>query len=256
MITQELSPVTGVRQLADTVFVCSVRSPRIASEVKPGQFVNILIEQTTDPLLRRPFSVYRVDGDRIEIIFNVVGRGTALMSHKGPGDTLDILGPLGVPYSFLDESFSTALLVAGGLGVAPMPLSTGFLKSRGKKVVTFLGARTASAVLPHHLENLQVATDDGTMGFRGNVVELLGSVWKSHTYVKPKIFACGPTAMLRGLAAFAVKQDIPCEVSLEGPMACGIGICQGCPVELVGEEKKFALMCKDGPTFDVRKIRF
>jgi dihydroorotate dehydrogenase electron transfer subunit len=101
-----------------------------------------------------------------------------------------------------------------------------------------------------------VATDDGSEGFRGTVVELLEHTLQAGTPAGPKIFGCGPTAMLRALAGCARERDIPCEVSLEGPMACGIGICQGCPVELAEGENKYALMCTDGPTFDIRRIKF
>ena len=165
-----------------------------------------------------------------------------------------MLGPLGVPFSVDGDDFTTAVLVGGGLGVAPLPLATETLVRRGKRVVTFLGARTASQVVEAYLTNLEIATDDGSRGFRGNVVELLASRWQSLKEHEVKVFACGPTAMLRALAQFVRTHNIPCEVSLEGPMACGFGICQGCPVALAGGEKKYALMCKDGPVFDVRSI--
>jgi len=86
-------------------------------------------------------------------------------------------------------------------------------------------------------------------------VALLAATLEKESFARPMIFGCGPTPMLRALAEFARAKKIPCEVSLEGPMGCGVGICQGCPVELAGEEKRFALMCKDGPTFDVTKIK-
>jgi dihydroorotate dehydrogenase electron transfer subunit len=255
MITQEVCQVKEVREVADKIYVCSFRSPRVSRDVRAGQFLNILLDHGTDPLLRRPFSVYRTDGESVEIIFNVVGKGTAILRDKRRGDPLDVLGPLGVPFDLGGDDFATALLVGGGLGVAPLPISTMTLKRHGKKAATFLGARTASQVVAGYLEDLRIATDDGSKGFHGNVVDLLASTLNAVKFDSPKIFACGPTAMLRALADFAIKQDIPCDVSLEGPMACGIGICQGCPVELAGDEKKFALMCKDGPTFDVRKIK-
>jgi dihydroorotate dehydrogenase electron transfer subunit len=125
----------------------------------------------------------------------------------------------------------------------------------GKEVITLLGARTASQLVTDHLENLQIATDDGSRGFQGTVVALLASLLHLGTPSRPRVFGCGPTPMLRALAELSVREGLACEVSLEGPMACGMGICQGCPVELVGEEKAYALVCKDGPTFDVRRIR-
>lgn len=121
--------------------------------------------------------------------------------------------------------------------------------------MTLLGARSAAHLVADHLEHAYIATDDGSRGFHGNVVDLASDILRKHPVSRPKIFACGPMPMLRAVASFARASDIPCEVSLEGPMGCGIGICQGCPVELAGPEKLYALMCKDGPTFDIRTIK-
>jgi dihydroorotate dehydrogenase electron transfer subunit len=178
-----------------------------------------------------------------------------VLAKKKSGDTIDVLGPLGVPFSFNGDAFETAVLVGGGLGVAPLPLALRELLRLGKRVMTCLGARTASMLVERHLENVHVATDDGSKGHHGNVVELVKKVLSGESIKTVKLFACGPTVMLRSLQEYVVQNDIPCEASLEGPMGCGFGICQGCPVELVGTEKKYALMCKDGPAFDLRMIR-
>ncbi len=252
---QIASPVVAVEEVGDNIYVLRCSAPAISSRVHAGQFINIRVAEGTDPLLRRPFSVYRTQGDQIEIIFNVVGKGSSALRRKRPGDTLDVLGPLGVPFSFSGDDFDTAVLVGGGLGVAPFPLAAQTLRAFNKKIVTYLGARTAAQLVPTHLDNVHVATDDGSKGFHGTVVELLTRELEALKASRPKIFACGPTKMLHALATVAIEKDIPAEVSLEGPMACGFGICQGCPVELIGGEKKYALMCKDGPTFDVRRIK-
>jgi dihydroorotate dehydrogenase electron transfer subunit len=220
-----------------------------------GQFLNIKVADGWDPLLRRPFSVYRTDSNLVEIIFNIVGRGTAALRWKKPGDRLDILGPLGVPFSLDALAFDTALLVGGGLGVAPLPLTAGAIRSTGTPVIACLGARTKQQLVTDYLDDPHVATDDGSRGFRGTVVDLVKSMISDRKPGRPKLFGCGPHPMLRALAEYALNAGIPCEVSLEGPMACGIGICQGCPVELSDGEERYALMCKDGPVFDVKNIR-
>jgi dihydroorotate dehydrogenase electron transfer subunit len=255
MILQEFCPVVSVDEVAENVFLLRLRAVQIAPRVIAGQFLNIRIECGSDPLLRRPFSVYRTEADLLECVFNVVGKGTAKLKEKQPGEVLDVLGPLGVPFSLDSPRFSTAILVGGGLGVAPLPISTAGLTGHSKRVVTFLGARSARHLVTDHLQDLRIATDDGSAGFHGTVVALLAHTLANELFERPMIFGCGPTPMLRALADLAKSKNIPCEVSLEGPMGCGIGICQGCPVELAGEEKKFALMCKDGPTFDVTKIK-
>jgi dihydroorotate dehydrogenase electron transfer subunit len=251
----ELCPVTSVRSPARGVFVLAFLSPSIASSLLPGQFLNFRVGEGNDPLLRRPFSAYRVEKNQVEIIFNVVGRGTSLLSALRPGDRIDVLGPLGVPFRFSGEDFDTGVLIGGGLGVAPLPLLTRALRKAGKNVLTFVGGRTASLLLTEYLETPLTATDDGSAGFHGTVVQLARERLAGEKVLRPKIFACGPTPMLKAVAEFARASALPCEVSLEGPMGCGIGICQGCPVELIGEEKKYALMCKDGPTFDIRAIK-
>ncbi len=252
---QALCPVHQVEQVADNIFVLTFISPEISRQILPGQFVNIKTEIGCEPLLRRPYSIYHADGDRAEIIFNVVGKGSAGLRKKQRGDFLDVLGPLGVPFSLDGDDFDTAVLIGGGLGIAPLPLSTKALLRNNKSIITLLGARTSNQLVEAHLKNVHVSTDDGTKGLHGNVVDLLMDHYKSLAGKRLKVFACGPTKMLHAVAAFTLTHEIPCEVSLEGPMACGFGICQGCPVEMIGGEKKYGLMCKDGPTFDVRKIK-
>lgn len=246
-------PVTDVRIVAEgtrtLTFVCA----EIARATMPGQFVNIRVHHGSDPLLRRPFSVSRVIGDHVEILFNVVGSGTDILGKKRPGDTINVFGPLGVHYG-TNGDFKNALLVAGGLGVAPMAILTEHLVSLGKHVDTFLGARTALHLITDHLLNIHVATDDGSKGFHGNVVRLVEQYLKEHPVMHAKVFACGPTRMLKALSAFAVGAGLECEISLEGEMACGVGICQGCPVERVGGSKKYALVCTDGPAFNCQDV--
>jgi dihydroorotate dehydrogenase electron transfer subunit len=205
------------------------------------------------PFLRRPFSLSGVSGDSIELLFNVIGSGTRLLASRAIGEKLDVLGPLGRPFG-LDDSFSTAVMVAGGLGVAPFPFVEDALKAAGKESMLVLGARTAGQVYAGAIRNVSVATDDGTLGHHGTVVDLLERTLTEKKPERPKIFGCGPTPMLRALSAAAQRLEIPCEVSLEGDMACGIGICQGCPVETVGRERKYALVCTDGPTFDCKEV--
>lgn len=253
-MVQEACSVTAVHLVAPTMLVLSFRSEEIAGETLPGQFVNIKVNDGGVPLLRRPFSVYRVCGSDVEIIFNVVGIGTRTLSLKRSGDVIDVLGPLGRPYG-LDGEYDTAVLVGGGLGVAPLPMLTSGLRDTRKNIVTLLGARTADQIVTSHLTHVQIATDDGSAGHHGTVVDLLRSRLERKAYVRPKIFGCGPNPMLSNLSAVSAEFGVPCEVSLESAMACGIGICQGCPVETMDSEKKYALICKEGTVFDTRRIK-
>jgi dihydroorotate dehydrogenase electron transfer subunit len=255
MMVHWQGPIADLRQVAENIFVLGFEAPPIAQEARPGQFINIKVRAGNDPLLRRPFSVYRTAGERVEILFNVVGKGTELLSLSRSGDPIDVIGPLGVPFTVRADDYDTAILVGGGLGVAPLPLLGRKAQAAGKEVLTLIGARTASQLVTAHLDNLRIATDDGSRGYQGTVVDLLASTLRMGGPSRARVFGCGPTPMLRALAELCVAEGLACEVSLEGPMACGMGICQGCPVELVGETKGYALICKDGPTFDVRRIR-
>ncbi|MBI4547652.1 MAG: dihydroorotate dehydrogenase electron transfer subunit [Ignavibacteriae bacterium] len=250
---QEVCPVTSNNVVGSNIFVLSICSPEISSTVQPGQFVNIKVNERTVPLLRRPFSVYRVNGDNLEIIFNVIGIGTKILSSKSPGDVINVMGPLGRWYG-IDGGYETALLIAGGLGVAPLPMITAALKRKGGKITTFLGARTSDQLVCSHLENINLATDDGSVGYHGTIVDCLRSWLGRNNHARFKIFGCGPNTMLKRLSYLAQEYNIPCEVSLESAMACGIGICQGCPVEKVGNEQKYSLICKEGPVFNTRTI--
>ncbi|MGB2867120.1 MAG: dihydroorotate dehydrogenase electron transfer subunit [Bacteroidota bacterium] len=247
---QQVVTIDSRAEVAEGMFVLRFVSAEIAGSVKPGQFVNIrAAEAIGGPLLRRPFSVSRVEGDKVELFFNVIGTGTRLLSSKRVGDRLDVLGPLGKPYG-LEDIGETAILVGGGLGVAPFPLLTTALVQSRKQILTLIGSRTKKQLYSDHLQNVHIATDDGSKGFKGNVVELLENHLAGNTMVGAKIFGCGPTRMLMSLTSAAKKWNIPCELSLEGDMACGIGICQGCPVEVTKGKKKYSLVCTDGPTFN------
>jgi len=246
---QQLCPVQSCNEIAARTFLLRFNSREIASSAQPGQFVNILAAGLGEgPLLRRPFSISRIEGDIVELIFHVVGIGTNLLSRKHLGDSIDVVGPLGQPFHG-NADYDTALLVAGGIGVAPFPFLTNDLLKRGKRIETFVGYRNAKQIFIKHLQSVHISTDDGSEGFHGNVVQLFESSLSQNNFGKAKIFACGPTVMLKALTELAKRKSIRCELSLEGQMACGIGICQGCAVERTEGTAKYALVCKDGPTF-------
>lgn len=248
-------PVTSVREVAEDVRALRFRAPGLAASLRPGQFLNILTSDSIDPLLRRPYSISSVHGDECEIMFALVGKGTAHLAAKQPGDRIGVVGPLGNTFGY-DHDFATALIVAGGIGVAPFPFLTSELLRRGILVRTFLGVRTAALAVTRGLTNVTLATDDGSAGFHGNVVACLDQALAAEPAEQPRIFACGPTRMLEAVQRYALDRGIDCELSLESEMACGIGICQGCPIEHNEKHRTYALVCSDGPCFDARTITF
>ncbi|NOY05525.1 MAG: dihydroorotate dehydrogenase electron transfer subunit [Chlorobi bacterium] len=247
--------ITRNEPVARDTYALRVHFPELSAIVEPGQFVTMRVNDTLNPLLRRPYSVSRPIGDECEFLYYVIGKGTRILARKRVGDTVNILGPLGNSFGF-NGDYETAVLVGGGIGVAPFPFLTSRLVDHGKKVVTFLGARTAEMVLSDNLVNLQVATDDGTAGFHGTVVDCMDDWFGAHSVAKPKIFSCGPTPMLAAVQSWSLGRGIPCELSLESEMACGFGICQGCPVEHRHAERTYALVCTDGPCFNAEDITF
>jgi dihydroorotate dehydrogenase electron transfer subunit len=246
------SPVEEIVEFNHHIYLLKVHSPEITSIIKPGQFLNIRVAERVYPLLRRPFSVCDVEGDHLYLMFNILGEGTSILAHKPIDSDLDILGPLGNGFN-LDGDYETAVIVAGGLGAAPFPFVTRELNGR-KNILSFIGGRTKDDVITYNLKNVTEASDDGSLGFKGNVVQLLEKNLEQLKSQKIKIFACGPTAMLRALKEFCLKQYFECEASTECAMACGFGICQGCPIESTVEKDKYLLVCKDGPVFNIKDV--
>lgn len=246
------SPVEEIIEINPQIYLLKVLSSELTSLIKPGQFLNIRVTNRTAPLLRRPFSVCDVVGDHLYLMFNVMGEGTSMLAHKQIGSDLDILGPLGNGFN-LDGNYNTAVIVAGGLGAAPFPFVTRMLNGK-RNILSFVGGRSKHDVISYNLKNVKIASDDGSVGFKGNVVQLLEQNLETLKNDKIKVFACGPNAMLRALKEFCLKHNFDCEVSTECAMACGFGICQGCPIESTIQSDKYLLVCKDGPVFNIKDV--
>lgn len=244
--------ITEVKQIGRGIYITKFKAPVIASQIKPGQFLNIKVNRTTSPLLRRPFSVCDVENGILTVEYNVTGTGTKIMSEKKPGEFFDVMGPLGKGFN-CEGDYETAVLVAGGLGTAPFPYLIRRIKDQ-KKIRSYIGAASKDVLIKYGFENIESATDDGTEGFKGNVVELLQSHLDDLKKEEVKIFGCGPEPMLKALRQLALDANIACELSTECAMACGFGICQGCPIEPAGDEESYKLVCKDGPVFNAKDI--
>jgi dihydroorotate dehydrogenase electron transfer subunit len=238
-------------ELENFSYIIQIHAPEIAAAAKPGMFCNIKVSASTYPLLRRPFSICDVDGEFVSFLFNVLGEGTKILAHKKIGETLDILGPLGNGFD-LTGDYEAAVIAAGGVGSAPFAFFTRMLP-KDKIIYSFVGGRSSKEVITYGMKNVLISTDDGSKGFKGNVVELLKENKHLLDAQKIKIFGCGPTPMLRALKEFSIENNYNCEVSTECAMACGFGICQGCPIEALDKEGYY-LVCKDGPVFNVRKV--
>lgn len=257
-ITDCTATITATRPLGGGVTLISFHCPDIAARALPGNFVNIKISTSNQPLLRRPFSIHNVEGETVEIMAKNIGCATSMLCGTDEGASMQMIGPLGNSFTTSTPSFSTAILVSGGIGTAPMRLLERQLRKEGRHVVHMIGGRTAEDIHTTGLTNIEQATDDGSAGFRGTVVELLESRIEDLEAQGPlKLFACGPDPMLKALAGFARQRDLPCEVSMETVMGCGIGICYGCLVEVKeesGDATTSILLCQDGPVIDASRL--
>jgi dihydroorotate dehydrogenase electron transfer subunit len=212
-----------------------------------------------DPLLRRPFSICGRDRNRILILYQVVGRGTAILMSAKQGERVSVLGPLGKGFE-IPAKGNTPILVGGGIGVAPLFFIAQSLKRRN--VEFMMGFASASEILPlGRLKGprikISLATDDGTRGHAGFVTDLLERRIEKRAPDKGGInlFVCGPRPMLKKVARLALAHRIPCHVSLEARMACGLGACLGCAVKAsFSEGRAYYHVCKDGPVFPVEAI--
>ncbi len=251
---QELVTIHSFKYLTPEILELTFVSDYLGKNALPGHFINIRVDQNF-PLLRRPFSIFNIEGNKVSIVFNVIGTGTKILASKKIGDAIDVLGPCGNSFlTFAEGEFDTAVFVGGGIGVAPFP----FLTKRfnpAKKIVTFLGGRNKSLVVKNGLQNVKISTDDGSEGFHGTVLDLIKSDFKKNKYGKIRFFTCGPLRMMKALADFANEIDAECYASLETDMACGIGLCQGCNVEIVGGERKYKLVCKEGTIFETKSVK-
>lgn len=239
--------------LTDNIILLTFESKELSRNAKPGQFVNIRISETCYPYLRRPFSYCDVEGDYFKILFTVFGSGTKILAESKIGDKFDVIGPLGNGFSLNPDS-KNIVFVGGGLGIAPFPFLNKTLKDSGN-ITAYIGARNKDFVVTYGLENYRIATDDGSAGYHGNVVELLRKDFENNLIGNDlKIYSCGPTPMLKSLKLFCEEYDLNCEISTESAMACGFGICQGCPIQ-TSDLSGYKLVCKDGPVFNIREIK-
>ncbi|MFH1652590.1 MAG: dihydroorotate dehydrogenase electron transfer subunit [Pseudomonadota bacterium] len=218
----------------------------------PGQFVMVKIPDERF-LLRRPFGIASLDQNILEITFKVVGKGTEVLSKLGSETSLEVLGPLGNGFSY-SELKGTPILIAGGYGVIPIFALAKELSKLGLKPHLFYGASSEEHFL--YLKELEkfnleihLATDDGSLGYKGFVTELLKS--KLDKIADPVIFASGPILMLKTLKSIADKSKIACQLSLEERMACGFGVCMGCACK--GRDG-YVRVCKEGPVFDSKEV--
>jgi len=257
-------------------YIMRIRAPQCAAAAKPGTFVHVSCDEALP--MRRPLSIMRVADDWIEVLYKVVGAGLHLLANKKPGDTINVLGPVGQPFQPSPER-PNALLIGGGVGIPPMVfLADALRKDDGDwQPLAILGSEIP---FPFTLVPSEIPTpwlEDGIIStmplfeswnipcrltslsnfagcYRGYVTDM-ADLWlqsiDADEHAKTEIFACGPTPMLKAVAELAARYDLPCKVSLEEFMACAVGGCAGCTVEVTTPDgPAMKRVCVDGPVFD------
>lgn len=232
-------------EVAEKIFRLMLDAPELAKISRAGQFVQVKISD--EFTLRRPLGIASTADGKVKIFYRAVGRGTEKLSARRAGENLNILGALGNGFSTYDGKI---LLVGGGMGLAPL-----LCAAEQFFADVLIGGRTRDEVtfwqeeFRPHVGKIFITTDDGSYAKKGFVIDLLPEVLSAENY--SGILTCGPEIMMRGVAKFAFEKNIPCEVSFEKRMACGLGACLSCSIDTADGRKK---VCKDGPIFDARKV--
>ena len=249
MKIKECCTVISQECIAKDIYSMWISTKAIAREAKPGQFVSVYTKDASR-LLPRPISLCEIDRekDALRIVYRIAGDGTREFSRLRAGDTIDILGPLGNGFPLEEAKGKRVMLMGGGIGIPPMLETAKAIQ--GEKII--VSGYRDELFLTEELNaagRLYLATEDGSAGTKGNVLDAV----KANRLEADLIFACGPTPMLRAIKAYALDKGIPCWVSMEEKMACGIGACLACvckSTEVDGHSQVHnKRICKDGPVF-------
>ena len=242
--------VISNEELIPRVYLLWLDCPGIASKARPGQFVMVRCGEGAEYQLRRPLSIHQQDENRFALLFNVVGKGTQWLSQRQADDKLDLLGVLGDSYEIYPDS-RKLLLIAGGIGIAPLVFLANEAIKKGKEITLLLGSPAAGQLYPPRLlpagVRLVTATEDGSAGEKGMITDILPDFISD----ADQLFACGPVDMYRVMARMPELKDKPAQISLEVRMGCGRGICYSCTVKTKTGLKQ---TCQDGPIFELNEV--
>lgn len=259
MPSQVFAKLIKKEKLLEGLYKFSVEAKKIVEISKPGNFVEIKVNENLDPFLRRPISIYNLDKENgiLEFIFQVRGNGTNILAKKEVGELIDIIGPLGSG-TFKFEEKENIAIIGGGIGIFPLYELAKQARNLGITVNTYLGFRNKELVtLEKEFEavstNLTITTDDGSYKEKGFAINYLEKDLKNFD----GIYACGPLLMLKAVKKLAEEKGIPCQISLEERMGCGLGVCLGCAVKTAAspkEKPEYVHICKAGPVFDAKIV--
>ena len=255
-LVSEKATVLQNKKAGPRLYFMELESPRIAPLVQPGQFIHMQLNGLDDHILRRPFSVFDADAQsgRMTVLYQVVGTGTQFMTQVSAGHTFDLIGSVGRGWT-LPTPEQRVLLVGGGVGAAPLFMLCKSAHAAGAVVDVVIGAATKDALVTYDFykrvqgDALYCATDDGSFGSHGFCTGPAGELLQKNSY--DQVYVCGPEPLMHALAKCAKEAAVPCQVSLEKRMACGVGACLSCVVETTQGRRR---ACVDGPIFEAEKV--
>jgi dihydroorotate dehydrogenase electron transfer subunit len=258
MLEQTAQIISNERD-TDSYFRLILSAPQIAPLVQPGQFAHVRVTPLKDALLRRPFSIFQVAGDTFSILYKTVGKGTDALSRMRAGEEVSVIAPLGHGFTVPKAGGETPLLVAGGYGMAAMYL---LAQRSPQKGIVFVGGRKRVDILcePEFAAlgwDVRVTTEDGSLGEKGLVTQpLLAEIGNRKSEIgNRKLFACGPTGMLKAVGKIAEDFNVPAELSMDEHMCCGVGVCLTCVIPVkTGDGWEYQRTCTEGPVFDARQV--
>ena len=246
--------------VAENHYLLRCSCPEIAANALPGQFIHVLIPQGGGLLLRRPFTIYSVEGDEITMLYQLIGEGTNVLSGLKRSDPIRVLGPLGNTFE-ISPPPDPAIIVGGGAGIASLMLLAAALRGNGVHALGLVGSMNSARLLS--VEDLRAvgvetytATDDGSVGHHGFVTELLTEMLETHELQNPVIYACGPDGMLRAVTKIGLDYRIPTQLAMENRMGCALGVCLGCvcKVRMPDGGFEYQRVCTEGPVFNAEDI--
>ncbi len=255
MLEQTVQIVSNTRD-TDSYFRLVLRAPQIVPLIQPGQFAHVRVLPLKEALLRRPFSIFQVEGETFSILYKTVGKGSKTLSQMQSCEELSVIAPLGHGFTVPKKGGETPLLIAGGYGMAAMYL---LAQRSPQKGIVFVGGRKRVDILCEKEFkalgwDVRVTTEDGSHGEKGMVTKpLVAELERNKT--GRKLFACGPTGMLKAVAQIAKEADVPAELSMDEHMCCGIGVCLTCVIPVKTEEGwEYQRTCTEGPVFDAGHV--
>ena len=256
-----LAELVNKEQLKPDIYKFSIKAPNIVKNAKPGNFIEIRVTEQLDPFLRRPISIYNMDKENgiLEFIFQVKGKGTQVLAKKEVGSQIDVVGPLGYG-TFQYGDYKNIAIIGGGIGIFPLYELAKCAHQDNKNVNTYLGFRNKDLVVLEEefdkvSNKLTLTTDDGSYKEKGFAINYLEEDIKQGKI--DSIYACGPLPMLKAVQKLSIEKNIPCQISLEEKMACGLGVCLGCAVKKANSPSnnpEYWHVCKAGPVFNSKDV--